>query len=343
MKLRLPTISAVILACLFVFSTGSNANATSVEDFYHGKTLTIYVGVSPGGGYSTFAQILANHLGKHIPGNPVVIVKHMPGSGGIKALNYVYNAAPKDGTAVITPNSGPTRKYVLGIGNARYDPLKYHWLGGWGDGTFVLSVFKSAGVNSLQDAMKKQVILGAIGKNDVSYQDPALINNTLGTKFKIIPGYRGGSRIRLAMEKGELQGWCGQMMGWKTFKRDWLREGKLVHLVQLTSTPSPDLPGVPQLTDFAKNDEQRQMFQFVQSGIEDRAFVAPPGVPADRLAALQKAYMDTLHDPAFLADATKQKYDVDPKTGKEIRALIEKMEHISPDLLARLKKAMGMD
>lgn len=342
MRIRRLFISVVVLG-IFVLLASPNARADSVEDFFHGKTVNVYVGLAPGGGYSTFAQILCNYLGKHIPGNPTVIVKHMPGAGGIKALNYVYNAAPKDGTAVITPNAGPTRRFVLGAEGAKYDPLKFNWLGGWGDSMFVLTVLNTAPVKSLKEAMEKEAILGAIGKGDVTYQNPTLMNNTLGTKFKIIPGYRGGSQIRLAMEKGELEGWCGQLMGWKTFKPEWTREGKLVHLVQLTDKPSPDLPGVPRLVDFAQNEEQRQMFRFVQSGIEDRTFAAPPGVPADRLAALEKAYLATLNDPAFKEEATKQKYDVDPKTSKEVFEIIETMMKMSPELVAKLKKAMDIE
>jgi tripartite-type tricarboxylate transporter receptor subunit TctC len=303
----------------------------------------VYVGLSPGGGYSTFAQILVHHMGRHIPGNPNVIVKHMPGAGGLKALNYVYNAAAKDGTVLITPDSGPTRRVVLGIGNTKYDPVKYNWLGGWSASTFVLTVLNTAPVKTLEEAMETEVILGAIAKGNTSYQNPVLINNTLGTKFKIIPGYRGGARVRLAMEKGEVQGWCGQYMGWKSRKPEWIREGKLVHLVQLAQKRHPDMPDVPRLTEFARNDEQRQMFEFVQAGIEDRTLAAPPGVPADRLAALEKAYMDTLNDPEFRADAAKKKYDIDPQTREEILATIKTMMAMSPDLVAKLKVALEVE
>jgi tripartite-type tricarboxylate transporter receptor subunit TctC len=316
--------------------------AASVADFYRGKTVEVYVGVSAGGGYSTFAQILVNTLGKHIPGNPTVIVKHLTGAGGMKALNYVYNAAPKDGTVVITPNSGSTRRYVLGMSGPKYDPLKIHWMGGWGEAVFVLTVLNTAPVKTLQEAMEKEVILGAIGKNDVTYQNPTLMNNVLGTKFKVIPGYQGGARVRLAMEKGEVQGWCGQYMGWKSAKPEWIREGKLVHLVQIASKKHPEMPNVPQLTDFAKNDEQKKMFRFVQSGMEDRTFAAPPGVPADRLAALEKAYMDTLNDPEFKEQAAKKKYDVYPVTGQEVRDYIKEMISTPPEVLAKLKKAMDL-
>ena len=343
MRIRCSLALFFILVTVVPLTAGTRSEAASVADFYRGKTVDVYVGLSPGGGYSTFAQILVHYLGRHIPGNPTVIVKHMPGAGGLKALNYVYNAAAKDGTVLITPDSGPTRRVVLGIGNTKYDPLKYNWLGGWSESTFVLTVLNTAPVKTLEEAMEKEVILGAIAKGNTSYQNPVLINNTLGTKFKMIPGYRGGARVRLAMEKGEVQGWCGQYMGWKSRKPEWIREGKLVHLVQLAKKRHPDMQDVPQLTDFARNEEQRQMFNFVQSGIEDRTLAAPPGVPADRLAALEKAYMDTLNDPEFRAAAAKKKYDIDPQTREEILAVIKTMMEMPPDLVAKLKAALEVE
>lgn len=343
MGIRKLSILTIILAIAVSLASSFNAEAESVADFYRGKTVEIYVGVSPGGGYSTFAQILVNYLGKHIPGNPTVIVKHMPGAAGMKALNYIYNAAPKDGSVLITPNSGATRRYVLGLGSPKYDPAGFNWLGGWGEPVFVLTVLNTAPVKTLQEAMEKEVILGSIGKTGNTYQNPSLLNNTLGTKFKIIPGYQGGARVRLAMEKGEVDGWCGQYMGWKSAKPEWIREGKLVHLVQFSKKQLPDLKGVPQITDFAQNEEQRKMFEFVKSGMEDRTFAAPPGVPADRLAALEKAYMDTLKDPEFREQAGKKKYDIDPLTAQEVRETIANMLDVSPEFVAKMKKAMGLE
>ena len=335
---------AAILWMAVSLAAGSSSEAASVADFYRDKTVEIYVGTTAGGGYSTFAQILSRHLGRHIPGNPTVIVKNLPGAGGLKALNYVYNAAPKDGTVLITPNAGPVRQVALGSEGVKYDPLKYNWLGGWSESVFVLSLLKDATpVRTLKDALKTEVILGTIGKRSTTHTNPLLLNNTLGTKFKLIPGYRGGSRIRLAMEKGEVQGWCGQWMGWKSRKPEWVREGKLVHLVQFVSKRAPDLPDIPLVSEFAQNEEQRQMFEFAQSGMDNRISAAPPGVPADRLAALRKAYWDTLNDPAFKEQATKKKYDIYPQTAEEIRDAVKKMMSVPPELVTKLKKAMELE
>jgi len=343
-KIRLPLILAFIFAFVMTLPLGIKSEAATVEDFYRGNTVSIYVGSSAGGLYSTFAQILSKHLGRHIPGNPTVIVEHMPGAGGIKALNFVYNAAPQDGTVLITPNGGLTKRYMLGLGAPKYDPLKWNWLGGWGESVYVLTVLDTAPVKTLKEATQKEAVIGAMNKANPTYTIPTLINSIAGTKFKIIPGYRGGAPIRLALEKGEVDGFCCPYMSWKTSKPEWIRDGRLVHLIQLGRKPSPELPAsVPLLSDFAKNDEQLQMCQFEQSGVEDRALIAPPGVPSDRVAALEKAYMATLSDAEFKAAATKLNYFIDPVNKEEILALVKQRMSVSPQFVTNLKKAMGME
>ena len=339
--MRLRILAAIALLAGAPFATGPARAADVVADFYKGKTVTIYVGVAVGGVYSSFAQTLAVHLGKHIPGNPNVIVQHQVGAGGLIAINHVYNVAPKDGTVVLTPNSGLAKRYILGEGNTLYDPAKFHWLGGWGEAVNDCSVFKMAPATTLEEAKTKEVVIGAIDTGSNTYTNPLLMNNLLGTKFKIVPGYGGGSQIRLAMERGEVHGFCGQFEGWKTAKPEWLAEGKLAHLVQLSTKRSADMPNTPLLSEFARDEEEKQILTFVQSGIEDRAFVAPPGVPADRLAALEKAYMATLNDPKFLEETTRQKFDVTPVSGKEIQEFVESMMKMKPDTVAKLKAATG--
>jgi len=342
MRTRLST-AAVAAFAIASLGAGGIAKADAVSEFYSGKTVTVYVGLAAGGLYSTYAQMMAPHFARHIPGNPNVIVKHQPGAGGLTASNYVYNAAPKDGLHIITPNAGTSKRAALAEPGVKFDPRKFQWLGGWGEPVRDCSVWKTAPGTTLKEAMKKEVILGAIGKSSDTFINPTVLNNVLGTKFKIIPGYGGGSQIRLAMEKGEVHGWCGQFLGWKTVKPEWLKEGKIVHLVQLNSKRSPDMPDTPLLSEFARSDEERQIFGFVQSSLDDRGLAAPPGVPADRVAALERAYMATLADPKFLADAAKLKLDIDVVTSKEIRAFVEQIMAMKPETVARLKHAMGKD
>lgn len=331
---------AAALAAAGLMTTGARADA--VSDFYRGKTVSVVVPASPGGVYGTFGLMLQQYLPRHIPGKPNVVLQFMAGAGGTKAANYLYNVAPRDGTAVATLISGVATTPVLRPDKVRYDPRKLNWLGGWGEAVSVLSVFHTAPVKTLAEARKKQAILGAIGKATATYQMPSLLNAMLGTKFKIITGYRGGSPIRLAIEKGELHGWAGLWLGWKSRKPEWVRDNKLVHLVQLASRRSPDLPNTPLLTEFAANDEQRRIFEFVSTaGITARALTTPPGVPADRLAALEKAYMAMLRDPDFVAAAAKRRYTIDPVPASVIRAAVDRLTSLPPDLVAKAKKAMG--
>lgn len=320
----------------------STAQAQSAADFYKDRTHTVYVGVSPGGIYGTFAQLLSRHMGRHLAGNPTIVIQFLRGAGGTKAVNYVYNVAPQDGSVSIAPNAGVTKRVVLGIGNPKYDPAKFQWLGGWGEATNTVTIRTDAGVKTLEEAKQKQVILGAIGRSSNTYMIPNLMNNTIGTKFKLISGYRGGSPIRKAIESGELHGWAGQWLGWKLRKADWIRDGKIVNLVQMASARDPDLPNVPLLTDFAQNDEQREMFKFVQTGIGDKGYMVAPRVPADRATALEKAYWATLHDKRFLAEMTKRHYRIDPITRERIQGFVESIMKTPPAKVARLRELMGL-
>ena len=316
--------------------------ADSVADFYKGKTVQVYVGVSPGGIYSTAAQILTRHMGRHLAGHPTMVVQHMRGAGGTKALNYVYNVAPHDGSVVMTPNSSIAKRVLLKIGKPKYDPIKLHWLGGWGEAVNTLTVRSDAPAKTFKEAIEKGLVLGAIGKSSSTYLIPSLMKNVLGAKFKIISGYRGGAPVRLAIENGEVHGWAGQWLGWKLTKPDWVRDGKIINLVQMASKRARDLPNVPLLSDFARNEEERIIFSFVQTNISDRAFVAPPGVPGDRLAALGKAYQATLRDPAFLAESKKQRFNIDPIDGPTIQAHVEKMMKMPKATVDKMRRAMGL-
>jgi tripartite-type tricarboxylate transporter receptor subunit TctC len=288
------------------------------------------------------AQTMAKYMGHHIPGNPAVIVQHQPGAGGLVAANNVYNVLPKDGTILFTPNGGMTKRYVLGEPEARYDPAKWTWLGGWGEVVNDCTVWKTAPATTIDEAKKKEVIIGTIDAGSNTHTNPLLINNILGTKFKLVSGYGGGSQIRLAMERNEVHGFCGQFEGWKSAKPEWLRDGKLAHIVQLASRRSADMPNTPLLSELARNDEERQIFQFIQSGMEDRAVVLAPGVPADRVAAMTKAIADTFKDPQFVDDATKQKFEITPFTSEEVTASVKQLMTLKPDTIAKVKKAQGL-
>ncbi len=334
---------AAALAAIVSLALAPAAQAADpIADFYKGKTVSIYVGLAAGGVYSTFAQTLAKHMTRHIPGNPTIVVQHQPGASGLIAANNVYNVLPKDGTVMLTLSGSLTKRIVLGEPEAKFDPLKWNWIGGWGEAVNDCTVWKSSPATTLEEAKTKEVVIGTLDTGSNTHTNPLLINNILGTKMKLVSGYNGGSQVRLAMERGEVHGFCGQFEGWKSAKPEWLADGKLAHLVQLASKRSADMPNTPLLSELARNDEEREIFRFIQSGLEDRASVMAPGVPAARAATMQKAYIDTLNDPQFLEDATKLKFEIFPTTGQEVRASIEQMMQLKPETVAKVRKAMGM-
>jgi tripartite-type tricarboxylate transporter receptor subunit TctC len=339
----LARVSLLVLASLP--AVAPTAWADAVADFYKGKTISVVVPVAAGGVYSTFAQILERHLSRHIPGNPNMIVQHMPGAGGVNGANYLYNAAPKDGTFIATFNSGLVAFAVLNAEKVKFDPLKFHWFAAWGEAVTVLTVLSTAPAKTIQEAMQKEVVMGAIGKSTNTYQLPAMLNDYLGTKFKIITGYTGGGPIRLAMEKGEVDGFAGLWESWKVVKPDWIRGGKLAHLVQLaTKRLAPDLANVPTLMELAKTEEQKQIFAFMTAGgVTARAVQMPPGVPADRVAAIRRAIDATYADKAFLEEATKHKFDIDPVSAEATYETVKQQVNLPKELVGKMRQIMGFE
>ena len=330
-----------VLAAAAIVVPGA-ARADAVADFYKGKTVTIVVPVAAGGVYSTFAQIFERHLRRHIPGEPNIVVQHMPGAGGVNGANHVYNVAPKDGTTIATFNSGLVAFAVLNKDKIKFDPLKFNWFAAWGEAVTSLTVMSTAPATTIQQAMEKEVVMGAIGKSTATYQLPAILNEYLGTKFKIITGYSGGGPIRLAMEKGEVDGFAGLLESWKVVKPEWLREGKIVQLVQIAKKRAKEIPDVPLLTELAKTEEQKQIFSFLSAGgLSARAVQMPPGVPADRVAAMRKAVDATYADPAFVKDAEQRHFEIDPSTAEETYASVKEQVGLAEPIVAKLRTLMG--
>lgn len=320
------------------------AQADDVASFYRGKTLTLIIPGAPGGVYGTAGQMIERHLEKQVTGGADIVLNHMPGAGGVKAANYLYSVAPKDGTMMATLLTGVASYPVLQPDRVRYDPLGFAWLGAWGEAVNVLSVLDTAPAKTLEEAKKTELVLGALGKASTTYQIPALLNTMLGTKFNIVLGYRGGTPIRLAIEQGELHGWAGLWLGWKARKPDWVRDNRLVHLVQLASRRAPDLPDVPTLVEFARNDEERQIFEFMSfQGATARAVQMPPGVPAARVDAMTRAVAATFADPAFQAEMNKRNFTVTPIPGDEVYKVVKQVMGLPPPLVARLKSMIGLE
>ena len=309
--------------------------ADSVADFYKDKTVELYIGYSVGGGYDTYARLLANHMGKYIPGKPNIIAKNMPGAGSAKLANWLYNVAPKDGTAIGEIGRGTGFDPLFKIAGAQFDGTKFNWLGSANDEVSVCVAWQGVGVTKFEDVLEKDLIVGGTGASADTDQFPKIMNGVLGTKFKIVTGYPGGNEVGLAMERGEVKGRCG--WSWSSVKAlhlDWVKDKKVLILVQLSLQKHPDLPDVPLVMDLAKNDDQKRILKLIFTRqVMGRPFLAPPGIPAERVAALRKAFMDTLKDKDFLAAAAKAKLEINPVSGEKIQALVQEAYDSPPALV----------
>jgi tripartite-type tricarboxylate transporter receptor subunit TctC len=332
-------IAVVAIASLALLPTSGHAQG--VADFYKGKTVELLIGYSGGGGYDVYARLLARHMGRHIPGNPTIVPRNMPGAGSLVLANWLYNVAPKDGTAVGMIGRGTPFDPMLGIEAAKFDPTKYLWLGSMNNEVSVCVSWHSSGFTKYDELLQKELVVGGTGPSADTDQFPRITNAVLGTKFRIISGYPGGNDISLAMERGEVGGRCG--WSWSSVistRMNWFKEKKIHVLIQLALEKHDDLPNVPLVVDLAKTDEQRAILRliFARQAL-GRPFLGPPGVPQDRAAALQKAFMDTMKDKAFLAEADKAKLEITPLSGAAVAKIIAESAKTSP---AVLKKAAAM-
>ena len=331
------TICAVLLAA------GQASRAQSVENFYRGKTVRFIVGSNTGGSYDTYSRLLATHMGRHIPGNPSIVVENMPGASGTKSAQYIGEIAPKDGSVIGMFNQSMPQRQMFEPDQVQFDLSKFGWIGAMNTSTTVFITWHTSGVKTLEDAKKKEVVMGALSATGGNSVYPLLINAFLGTKFKVVLGYQGGNTIQLAMERGEVDGraavvWSGLKAGWP----HWIAEKKISVLLQTGLAKEPDLPDVPLLLDLANNPEEKAIFRFVSS---DSAMgfpvAAPPGIPADRLAALQKAFSDTMKDPEFLKIATERKLEIEPSTGQDVKKVVEDLISTPKDVIAKIKKGLA--
>jgi tripartite-type tricarboxylate transporter receptor subunit TctC len=349
MRVRAAANTARCLVGVFMAVFGSAAalmpQAARAQDpaaFYAGKSVELDIGYSVGGGYDLYGRLLARHLGKHIPGNPTILPKNMEGAGSLRLANYLYMAAPRDGTVIGTVARGIAFDPLLNESGAQYDATKLSWLGSANNEVSVCVALKSAGVTSFDQLYQRPLTIGSTGIADDTYQFPAVVNAVLGTKFKIVTGYPGGNDVSLAIERGEVDGRCG--WSWSsviTTRPAWVAEKKIVVLVQMSLAKHPDLQDVPTIMDLAKTDEERQIFKLIFSRqIMGRPFLAPPSLPPERLAALRKAFDDTMADKEFLADAAKNNIEINPVSGAQIQTMIKEGYETPPDVVKKAGVAL---
>jgi tripartite-type tricarboxylate transporter receptor subunit TctC len=330
--------SFTIIALLASLPTAAMSQQP-VEDFYRGKKLDMIIGYSSGGTYDLYARLVARYLGNYIPGKPLIVPRNMPGAGSRAAANWVYNIAPKDGTVLATADQSLSLQQAIGDKRINFDTTKLVYIGNPNIENNTTVAWAASGIKTLDDAKKREVTAGATG-GSTSSQYPKAMNALLGTKFKIVLGYPGGNDVNLALERGEVEvRGSNSWTSWKATRPDWITEQKINILVQIGLAKAPDLPDVPLLMDLAANDGDRQLLRVLSSSTHiGRPIFTAPGVPAERVDALRKAFDTMVHDPAFIQEAKREKFDIDPSTGASMQQIVDEMMAIPKAQSERLKK-----
>jgi tripartite-type tricarboxylate transporter receptor subunit TctC len=312
------------------------------QSFYEGKTITIVTSTGAGGTYDVTARLIARHMPRFIPGKPNVIVQNMPGGGNVLATNFMYAIAPKDGTTIATLHNAMPVHQALGGQGVRFDAGKFEWLGSTGPENEVILVWHTSGIRTFDDLTKREVILGGTGAGSGIVIMPRLMNALLGTRFKIVTGYKSSEDINIALQRGEVEARAFSLISITAQRADWLRDKKITFLAQAGAKRAHEIPDVPLVTELAKNDEDRQVFKLVSAsqGL-GRPYVAPPGVPADRLAILRKAFAATMKDQAFLAEAEKLRIDIDATSAADVTQLVRETVNAPASGVAKAKAAIG--
>jgi tripartite-type tricarboxylate transporter receptor subunit TctC len=333
------------MAAAFVVAAVLPFSATAeVAGFYEGRPITVVNAGGAGGASAAYGQLVTPFVQKYMPGQPSIIVQYMPGAGGAKAANYLFSAAAQDGSMIGQPLQEMPLWARLGTASARYDPEKFHYLGGADVTRSTISVMKKhTEVRTIEDAKQTEVVMAAGGKASQPYMYPAIANAILGTKFKIVLGYPGTGQMNLAIERGEAHGRGGSWGSFKGAKPEWIRDDALAHLAVIGPDPEPDLPGVPLLSDLASTPEDRAMLELVSvTALVGRAWVAPPGVPAERVAALRDAFAKALRDPELVAEAKRRNLDLNPVGWEKQQDAVQKILSADQSAVDRLRDILGL-
>jgi tripartite-type tricarboxylate transporter receptor subunit TctC len=330
-----------LVIALAALGAAGPASADAISDFYAGKTVKLTIPTPPGASFDLYGRTLSEHIHRHIPGKPNVIPQYRGGAGGGISAAYMHNVAPKDGTEFAIVLS-PTIITPVLRAEAKWDASKWLWIGSMTPRPGVVTVWHTAPATTLDGIKKTEVIMGATNKYGEPYMVPAVMNAFLGTKFKLVEGYEGGADMNLAMEKGETHGRHNYWTGWTSVKQDWLRDKKIIQITQ-HGPKIKELPDVPVLRDLVKPGAEQQVMDLVEAGNHVGIGVFfPPGVAPDKLAALRKAFEATIKDPEFLAEAEKRKMEIEYVSGEKLQEIVGRAAGTPPDVVARLKKALGV-
>ncbi len=316
----------------------SAASAQDAAGFYKGKTVTVYIGYSPGGGYDLYGRLVARNIGRQIPGKPTVVAKNMPGAGGLKMANWFYNVAPRNGTALASAPQAIAIEQALGSKGIKYDAAKYNWIGRVTPITEVSYTWHTSPTKTLEDAKKRVTVMGASGPTSPTVTHLKELNGIIGTRFKPITGFKGSTGANLAMQRGEVEGATKSWPSMKVANADWVREKKVNILVQYALEKDPDLPDVPLLTELATDPEKKTLLRFIAFGnAMGRNLMAPPAVPAGRVAALRAAFAAMMKDPALLAEGKRLKISLGYLSGEAMQKMVEETLSITPAMAAKVR------
>ncbi len=332
----------LILGAALLLCTTLPAMAQSVEQFYAGKTVELIVGYPPGGSNDVYGRAVARFIGRHIPGHPQVVFRNMPGAGSILAANHIFNVAPKDGTVLGLLAATNTIDEKLGAPGVKFETAKFTWIGRISSAVNVTAMWNTSKIKSIDDAFKMEAALGATGTGSTVYVYPNVLNRVVGTKFKLVMGYGGSNEAMLAMERGEIDGHSTSWEAYKSAHPDWIRDKKINVVVQYGLSRHPDLPDVPTCVEIAKTEEERQILKAVVNATEiGKAILSSPGLPAPRVEALRKAFMDMTRDGEFISELEKMRVELTPLPGDKLQELVQEVGNLTPDLVQKIKAVYG--
>jgi tripartite-type tricarboxylate transporter receptor subunit TctC len=328
----------VVLACLCLGTLPSWAHAQSVEDFYRGRNVRLTVAAAVGGGADLYARVLARHLGKHIPGRPTFVIQNTPGAAGLLVARQLQNSAPGDGSVVVLLQRNNLLEPLLSDRDVGFDPRKVTWIGSLNKDTYLIFSWHTSGIRTIEDARQKELILGNTGGGNENVTFPLLLNQTLGTRFRLVRGYKGSGDLAIAIERGEVQ---GRAITWTTLRGDhpdWLSEKKVDLIVQFALKRNPDLPEVPSAMESVKDEKDRRLYELLFATLEaGRPFAVAKGTPPDRLAALRKAFAELAQDAEFLKELQQRGGSIEYLPGEEIEQLISSIYATPRDVIDRAR------
>jgi tripartite-type tricarboxylate transporter receptor subunit TctC len=340
---RAPAISFGLLATTLCLAAAP-ARAEDVAAFYRGRQISWILSADAGGGYAAYARAFASYFGDHIPGRPSIVIQHMPGGGGLRAMSYLFAVAPRDGATIGLVHSSVPFAPLYGIRGAAFDPRQMGWIGSLATSRGICVAWHTAGIATWQDMLDKELIVGGSGAGSQMETLPALLNRLFGTRIKVISGYKGGNAIYLAMERGEVQGRCGGLVSSINATRpDWFASRKVTVPIQVAINRNAQFPDVPAIVELAKNERTRSILRGALAAQDlDRPILAPPGVPPERLAALRAAFHAAMTDPGFVADAKRQRLEIDEVAGEKVAAIIAETFALPPDVVKAANDAMHL-